>query len=302
MTIDVRANQDVLIAISGQNPDDDWDLFVFDPSGNQIADSATESGSEQVFIDGQPAGRYEVRVQPFLVSPGAAYDGLASVVRAGRNPIDVEQDCLEATPAVPPSFATAPTIDLAATVLLDGVVSSARGAEVFGTSPVSYQPLGITLRSVRFVSVSFAGDDAQGLINQAKAYFGGTRPTGSDVVYVLTSKNIQAGGNTAVAGLADCIGGVQFPDRAFAVGENITDTDTPFDHNVAAKVAAHEIGHLMGGHHHYANCVEGNLGPDEPGETSPCTLMVNVVDLASLNFSTLNGGVVRGHAEAFATP
>ena len=301
LNINIRHNQDVLIAISGQNETDDWDLFVFGPDGNQVAASATPSSSEQVFIDGEPAGRYEVRVQPFMVAPGAAYDGLASVAKEGRNPIDVEQDCLEATPAAGPDTSVTPVVDLATTVLLDGVTQS-RGAELFGISPVSYQPLGIDLRTVQFISVSFTGTDAQGLIDQAKAHFGGTRPEGSDLVYVLTSKDIQVGDNTAVAGLADCIGGVRFDDRAFAVGENLRDFDDPIGHNLAAKVAAHEIGHLMGAHHHYANCVEGNLGPDEPGELSPCTLMINVVDLASLNFSTLNGTIVRGHATSFAAP
>ena len=70
--------------------------------------------------------------------------------------------------------------------------------------------------------MSFGGTDAQGLIDQSKALFGGARPAGIDVVYTLTSKDIQAGGNTAVAGLADCIGGVAFDDRAFAVGEEFT--------------------------------------------------------------------------------
>ena len=62
--------------------------------------------------------------------------------------------------------------------------------------------------------------------------------------------------------------------------------------------AAHEIGHLMGGHHHQANCVESllNIGG------SPCTLMFNFIDLQSTAFSLLNGIVVRGHGQAYAVP
>ena len=155
-----------------------------------------------------------------------------------------------------------------------------------------------------FQGVSFSGDDAQGLIQQSKALFGGVRPAGIDVVYTLTSKDISAGGNNAVAGLADCIGGVAFPDRAFAVGEELDPDSTGVGGlviaaNLSAKVASHEVGHLFGGHHHYANCVEGLLS-ELGAELSPCTLMINAVDLSSFNFSAVNGLVVRGHAEAYA--
>ena len=144
------------------------------------------------------------------------------------------------------------------------------------------------------------------MIDQAKQRFGGARPAGSDLVYVLTAKDIQAGGNTGVAGLADCIGGVRFPDRAFAVGE-VFEEDLPigpltFYADATAKIAAHELGHLMGGHHHYANCAEGVKSEQEVLEGSPCTLMSNFVDFQSIHFSTANSAVVRGHAVSFASP
>ena len=104
-------------------------------------------------------------------------------------------------------------------VLVDGPTVS-RATEIFNTATTSYAPLGVTLRAVSYETVSFTGDDAQGLIDQAKARFGGIRPADADLVYVFTDKDIQAGGNTAVAGLADCIGGVRFANRAFAVGED----------------------------------------------------------------------------------
>jgi hypothetical protein len=106
-----------------------------------------------------------------------------------------------------------------------------------------------------------------------------------------------------VAGLADCIGGVAFPSRAFAVGE-VLDPDgvdlgiAVLSANLTAKVFAHEVGHLMGGHHHYANCAEGIASdPNEVG--TPCTLMFNDVGFSSLAFSTVNTLVVRGHSEAY---
>lgn len=45
------------------------------------------------------------------------------------------------------------------------------------------------------------------------------------------------------------------------------------------------------------------IDPDEElaGDTSPCTLMINAADLASLHFGVLNGRVVRGYALLYAT-
>ena len=54
-----------------------------------------------------------------------------------------------------------------------------------------------------------------------------------------------------------------------------------------AEVFAHEMGHLIGAHHHYANCVEGNLSSTDQNDLSPCTLMFPAVNFASLNFAAL---------------
>jgi hypothetical protein len=229
---------------------------------------------------------------------------LLPAASAAAEPIELAHipKCTELVPAAV-SVPTGGGIDLQVRVLLDGV-GSARGNQVFETVKRSYAPLGIAVQP-SFQSVSFSGDDSQSLINQAKATFGGQRPAGTDVVYVLTSKNITAGSlGDGVAGMADCIGGVAFGDRAFAVGENFNPDNIPlgpidFVGNLTAKVAAHEVGHLFGGHHHYAECVTG-LASEVGEEVSPCTLMINDVGLASLNFSLPNGLVVLGHAEAYA--
>ena len=106
----------------------------------------------------------------------------------------------------------------------------------------------------------------------------------------------------AYAAMADCIGGVAYADRAFAVGEFTPIAQTSLvlyalGTHFAAKTFAHEVGHLMGAHHHYANCAEAAV----PGD-APCTLMFNFVDIQKLQFSTLNSLVVRGHAQLYATP
>lgn len=212
--------------------------------------------------------------------------------------------CLEAVPAAVTVQAVG-NVDLQMHVLLDGV-SLARGQQIIGLVHQSYAPLGITVVPSFQTVTTFNGTDAQGLINQSKALFGGVRPAGVDVVYTLTSRDISAGGNNAVAGLADCIGGVAFRDRAFAVGEELDPDHTELGGlliaaNLSAKIASHEVGHLFGAHHHYANCAEGLLS-ELGAELSPCTLMVNAVDVSSFNFSAVNGLVVRGHAEAYAAP
>ena len=188
------------------------------------------------------------------------------------------------------------TVTLDVRVLLDGV-SLQRGQDIMDRAADSYTPLGITMVS-SFESATFVGLDAAGIIEQAKAYYGGERPAGIDIVYVLTDKEFGT-----LAGLADCIGGVKYADRAFGVGE--ASDATPLNlllYNLstekAAKTTAHEIGHLMGGHHHYANCVENALAIGD----APCSLMFNAVDFETTSFSLLNGIGVRGHAQAYATP
>ena len=175
----------------------------------------------------------------------------------------------------------------------------------------SYDALDIDLKYDRFALLAptrtTRTTHAQQIIDLAKAQYGGKRPDGVDVVYVLTDLDIQLPGiGNAVAGLADCIGGVALPHRAFAVGEigrsrPVQLGPVAFGKDFTAKVAAHEIGHLMGGHHHYQECGTAAAVAVQRGEAGPCTIMTNAVDFQTLPFSTLNGVVVRGHAERWAT-
>ncbi len=256
--------------------------------------SCLPDGSPGIATTGEVAARYEL---------GGGGGG-----KGGRPTIDTERECLE---PVPDSLSISGVTDagqrvsLDVRVLLDGI-SLARGTQVMTKAAESYAPFGIDLTAT-YKSVSFSGDDAQGLINQAKNLYRGERPRGIDVVYVLTNEDIQAAGQTGVAGLADCIGGVRFAERAFAVGEDVSFENLDFGPvvfylNATAKIASHEIGHLMGAHHHYANCAEGVTTETTEGEPSPCTLMINFLDFASINFSAVNGPIVRGHALNYASP
>lgn len=233
----------------------------------------------------------------------------------GPRPIDTERECLEPVPdslGVQGVTDEGQNVSLDVYVLMDGEeVTSDRANAVFTTAAESYAPLGITLTWTT-QAVSFTGDDAFGMLAQAKDLLKGQRPKGYDVVYTLTSKDLTVLGQTGVAGLADCIGGVRFPERAFAVGEvfelenfkpeALAFTPFTFYKHATAEIAAHEIGHLMGGHHQYANCAEGAPTAVEENEPAPCTLMFNSLDFMSRNFGLPNGGVVRGHAVNYASP
>ena len=334
----LKKGTSVQIAIAAP-AEDDYDLFVYAPDGSEAGTSAQGTGEvETVTLANPVLGTYEVRVQPFLVTPGSSYDGVARLVKGnpGETGVDEERECLEPVPAAlspGPSPDDGVGIGLEVAVLSDGVPLS-RAQEVVEVAKRSYAEVGVNLIPVSFTSVSLADDgmttdlddnpvpsgDAERLIADAKTHFGGARPAGADLVYLLTNKDIYVGGeeggapddpgrNYGVAGLADCIGGVRFPERAFAVGElfdnefSLFDTGTiRFYYEATAKILAHELGHLMGGHHHYANCVEGIPSELETSDVSPCTLMSNFVDFQSLNFSAVNKAVVRGHASDAARP
>ncbi len=178
----------------------------------------------------------------------------------------------------------------------------------------TYAPLGVELRLRYDLLMPLVDgaprqrtDDINALIALAKDQYRGRVPAGADAVYVATDLDVHSGGSRFVAGKADCIGGIRYMDRAFAAGEveldesPITIGPTAMFQDITAKILAHELGHLLGAHHHYANCVEGI--PTEPvaDALSLCTLMINDVGLASLNFSAPNGLIVRGHGVDYAS-
>lgn len=213
-------------------------------------------------------------------------------------------------------------IHLDVAVLEDGVARD-MVTDALNHAAEIYRPLGIDLRVAQRRTVNFPSDGtnvgpdgvtrptggARDFFDSARRVFGGLRPPGADVVYVVTSKDVYEGssssrGSYGIAGFAECIGGVRFADRAFAVGEVLpVRTFGPIRHNLGtARVLAHEIGHLMGAHHHYSECVSGVVDEPSSPEATPCTLMTTDVGLASSVFSATNGLMVRGHASHWARP
>jgi hypothetical protein len=231
------------------------------------------------------AGALALAPQPATADPIVLPDLLGSL------PIDSGDlvSCTELTPHAITVDSTPVRLDLR--ILLDGV-KRADAKKAVGSMRKAYSSLRISVAPT-YQKVRFTGTDADGLTQQAKRLYDGKRPRGTDIVYTMTSKNITSGGNDGVAGLADCIGGVRFPGRAFAVGETFG-PDSGLSEGTG-KTLAHEIGHVLGAHHHYTS-PEGLLASDP----NVLDLMAPFLDLCSLRFSTVNSLMVKGHAQRYA--
>lgn len=239
-----------------------------------------------------------------LLSPARAQGRPGS--ESGPFAYDSAHECLEPVPqAVGVRSITdhGQGISLDVLVLLDGITKP-RAVEVLDTASEAYEPLGIGLRNT-FRRVRFKNSGEYHEMEQAALdAVGGKRPRGFDLVYVMTSKDLHSMGDYGIAGFAFCIGGVRDPKVAFAIGEGLSPWEASLnDETFSAKIAAHEMGHLLGAHHHYGNCVEGDRSTAGGGEPSICTLMWTVqVSYVALNFGMLEATVIRGHAVDFASP
>ena len=235
----------------------------------------------------------------------------AAPQRAGAA-VDPQEDCAEAGPATystDPVAGSAAPVNLEVTVLLDGITRT-DAARIMGLAAESYAPLDVALvpRFKRFPAPGDAGKvEVTALMAAAKRLFGGARPPGTDLVHVLTRKDIYFTEGDGLNGLADCLGGVRYPGRAFSISELFVTAEpgSVRGDEHGSMIAAHEIGHLLGGHHEYANCAQGPA-------PAVCTLMFPYylgnfgpglgVPVNSRTFGTLEGAVVRGYAEDFAAP
>ena len=127
-----------------------------------------------------------------------------------------------------------------------------------------------------------------------KDHYDGTRPKGVDIVYYFTR---YWGG-----GMADCIGGVRFADKAFAFGsiDYALESVVPMPTVDEGVIAAHEIGHLLGAHHHYFNCVEAAPNGAMHTMAAACTTMSPSATLASPIFGVLEANFVRYYTDKYA--
>lgn len=242
-------------------------------------------------------------------SSGAAPALSAAQVAAAD---DQHPDCSMFVPAQQ-SLGQLPTTRTSPSVRLDVVVVTekrllAEVRESVALAARSYAGLGIVL-APRYRLVGPVPDldaDSQAYVDWVKGLYGGRRPKGADVVYLATDRYIGA------AGQADCIGGVAQDDHAFAVGMislgglvgvNIEGLGTPSIEppvkDGGALLIVHEIGHLLGAHHHYGGACAHGRSVDDP--TRPCDVMLTLLtQQTGLRFGPVNAAVVRDHAERFA--
>lgn len=295
---------------------DDYDLFVYDDQGVVVGASASSGSSESTLFKTNGSTYYEVRVQPYTISPNSGYNGVAT-----ESDFDVDKE-----PACDYSVLSGEeypeyigisgvtdegqVIELSVAVLLDGV-DEALARQVMERAKVSYAPLNINLTVAGVRKVKIDSGTSDGILLEAKELTGYVPPFAADIAAVFTNKEMQAAAEGAgtVLGQADCIGGIRAPANSYLVAT--IEPENPFeivpglalDVERGPETMAHEIGHLMGAHHHYGNCVEG-VSPEDAtnGDISPCDLMFPSVEPLSLNFAALPGAVVRGHAVDFAAP
>lgn len=234
--------------------------------------------------------------------------------------IEPEAECEEAVPAAAGRSGVTDdgqVVDLDVFVLLDDMPKR-RAAEVMARVAESYAPLGIRVVASGYRQISVPAEpprpegtrptaEMRVLFKAMRKAMGGVRPKGSDLVHLLTGKDVFYFDGTkagyGLAGVAYCMGGVRYDRFAFSFSEGIGEYDSYRD-DMAGVIAAHEIGHLMGAHHEYGNCGEGwPVRQPETPEPTPCTLMFpRYMVLNAGNFGTAEGLVVRGHAVDYASP
>jgi hypothetical protein len=185
--------------------------------------------------------------------------------------------------------------------LLDGVAPE-RARTLVAVAAGVYQHAGIALVPT-FRTVNLPIGDQQQLLGDAKALLGGARPTGTDVVHVITSKTLER------TGVADCIGGIAYPTRAFSISMDFPDVPAwcyvgaahlCYGHldEFAGKVVAHEIGHLLGAQHQLSSY---ECTTEVDTANGACTTVMDGQPLVPYGdvFSRANATLVRSHLARF---
>jgi hypothetical protein len=299
--------------------DDGWTRLpaayrFLDPAGAELS-TGTFCERTQAAV---PRGAAALQVAVALVDPtGCGHPSLSrgGEVRAtfdlsrghGTPALDGERAC-PAGIGEPVSYALPPddgrTVDVRALVLLDGVAEQAARTIVEQVSS-AFNRVGIHLTAAYQPVALAAQPQVDPLFTEIKATVGGAVPTGFDLVHTLTTKDL-----VGISGYADCVGGVLSRSRAFSASEVRTSKVylvgsveapvwpyTPYSKGI---LATHEIGHLFGGNHDYANCAEGAAAAGYDAAPGPCTVMYTPISASSLGFSALNRVEVRGHARELA--
>lgn len=218
--------------------------------------------------------------------------------------LDLEEDCLQIPPEDTPPLAldTSEPLSLKVRVLIEEADRDLAKSYI-RESIKAFSRIGIEMK-VRLKPVvppsewpngQLQGPGRDQIFEWMKSLFpGGVRPKNTDVVYYMT--RYWAGG------VADCIGGVRFADRAFAFGsiDYATEGVVPMPTVNEGHIAAHELGHLLGAHHHYATCGEATVRAAAETEAAACSTMFPLAAGISGFFGATEASFIRHYAREYA--
>ena len=229
---------------------------------------------------------------------GAPPASAAPVIDAGA-----EACTSEVTPEFVPPLAvdTGPILPLEVRVMVEAA-DLAEARRHLAVTKDAYGAIGIKLK-VRFDVVVPPQEWATGPLEEPsgdeifefmKDHYGGERPAGVDAVYFITGY--------WSGGLADCVGGVRRADSAFAFGSMSYKVEGTVGVPTANEgvIAAHELGHLLGAHHHYSNCTEALPSGAARGDFNACTTMSPAAATASSTFGLVERSDVRYYTDKYA--
>lgn len=316
VTVDAPAGWPVVATITTENiTTENYNLGAFASDGTLLARSNSRWGYESVEFIHQPVpgsdvATYDLRVSAPIVLPGSTYDGTVTVakppkVKAPEWEPDGVGECAKGEKVLAEALTTPDDgheVVIDVLVLLDEV-DEERARAIFERATTAYAPLNISLRTT-FHEVSFISTNALEFLLLAAEYVGGAPPRGFDIVHTLTSDSMGI-----AEGRVFCVGGGAGGETAFSVSRTHPQEDvsvTPLGIRTyvdsSAVFVAHEIGHLYGGDHNYANCVEGKVEDLANSERTlhPCTTMWFESTPPSLKFSTINGKIIRQMALRYA--
>jgi hypothetical protein len=152
---------------------DDYDLYVYGPSGGSVGSSASESGDEKVVLDNPAAGVYRVSVIAYLVAPGGTFDGKATLSVATPPISDPKSVQWNYDPA-----AAQASVEVPLRVVLVGFAPDELDTSKLLAEIPNLQRPGVLIPR----GTSPSADEAQfplgtsTLINHGRAYYGGNKP------------------------------------------------------------------------------------------------------------------------------
>ena len=152
---------------------DDYDLYVYGPSGGSVGSSASESGDEKVVLENPAAGVYRVSVIAYLVAPGGTYDGKATLSVAPLPTSDPKSVKWSYDPT-----AAQASVEVPLRVVLVGFAPGELDTSKLIAEIPNFQRPGVLIPR----GTTPSADEAQfplgtsTLINHGRAYYGGNKP------------------------------------------------------------------------------------------------------------------------------